>query len=151
LNDSKNVLSGDGRLTVVLCFMFGLLLLDLTFCYHWPLLESKSACISCEQLSFVHPNTLIIENYSETDRKPEPRLFPANVTPFFFTLIPINSADKNLLLTVKGIGPALADDIIEYRDKNGPFKQYSDLKKLKGIGAKRATAFAAAFTFTEVP
>ena len=63
--------------------------------------------------------------------------------------MPINSADKDMLMTVDGIGPALADDIIAYRRQFGPFTSSRDLLNLPGIGPKRAAKFAAAFTFTE--
>lgn len=48
--------------------------------------------------------------------------------------ININSAGKNELDKLAGIGPSLAERIIEYRNNNGPFKEVSDLKKVSGIG-----------------
>ena len=46
----------------------------------------------------------------------------------------INEADMNILQTLNGIGEVKAKAIIDYRDKNGPFKQIEDLKKVSGIG-----------------
>ena len=46
----------------------------------------------------------------------------------------INSATQAQLETLKGVGPAKAKEIIEYRKKNGPFKTVDDLEKVKGIG-----------------
>ena len=46
----------------------------------------------------------------------------------------INSATQAQLETLKGVGPAKAKEIIEYRKKNGPFKTVDDLDKVKGIG-----------------
>lgn len=46
----------------------------------------------------------------------------------------INEADMDILQTLNGIGEVKAKAIIDYRDKNGPFKQIEDLKKVSGIG-----------------
>lgn len=50
------------------------------------------------------------------------------------TLININAASVSELDVLPGIGPVIAGRIVDYRDKNGPFKQLSDLKKVSGIG-----------------
>ena len=65
--------------------------------------------------------------------------------------MPINSADKEMLMTVDGIGPALAEDIIAYRRQFRRFSDSSDLLNIPGIGPKRAARFAKAFIFTEEP
>ncbi len=49
----------------------------------------------------------------------------------------INSADKDLLVQLPGIGPKTADAILEYRKANGEFKSVDDLTNVKGIGAKK--------------
>ena len=48
----------------------------------------------------------------------------------------INQADAKVLTTLKGIGKDRAAKIVEYREKNGPFKNIEDLMKVKGIGKK---------------
>jgi len=48
----------------------------------------------------------------------------------------INTADKAALSSLPGIGPAIAGRIIEYREKNGPFKNVEEITKIKGIGEK---------------
>lgn len=48
--------------------------------------------------------------------------------------VSINKADSEELQTVRGIGPALADRILEYRSANGNFKSLDQLKEVKGIG-----------------
>jgi competence protein ComEA len=35
---------------------------------------------------------------------------------------------------LSGVGPGKAKAIVEYREKNGPFKSADELKKVKGIG-----------------
>lgn len=51
-------------------------------------------------------------------------------------LVNINTADKNALLTLNGIGDKKADQIISYREKQGGFKTIDDLKQVQGIGDK---------------
>ena len=46
----------------------------------------------------------------------------------------INTATQSELEGVKGLGPSKAKTIIEYREKNGPFKSVDELDKVKGFG-----------------
>lgn len=54
-----------------------------------------------------------------------------------FERININRAAYQDLLGLKGITPALAEKIIEYRNENGPFTELRELKMVKGIGERR--------------
>ena len=49
----------------------------------------------------------------------------------------INTASADDLCAIKGVGPKLAEKIIERRNASGPFKDPSDLKKVHGIGKKK--------------
>jgi len=50
--------------------------------------------------------------------------------------VEVNSASLELLTFVSGLGPALATNIIQYRDDNGPFVSRKGLKKVPRLGAK---------------
>jgi len=50
--------------------------------------------------------------------------------------VEVNTASKQLLTYVSGLGPQLAQNIIDYRNENGPFESRRELKKVKRLGAK---------------
>ncbi|WP_295718234.1 Tex family protein [Mucilaginibacter sp.] len=50
--------------------------------------------------------------------------------------VELNTASKQILAYVSGLGPQLAQNIVEYRDQNGAFKQRSQLKKVPRLGEK---------------
>jgi DNA uptake protein ComE-like DNA-binding protein len=120
-------------------------LLDFTSSYYPFFLKENKAVNPCEQLHFVKPNMLIVEKCLEGGGGP----VPAKYTPFLFEPIPINSADRDMLMTVNGIGPALAGNILLYRRQFGQFKTSLDLENLHGVGPKRAAQLASVFTFKE--
>ncbi len=49
-------------------------------------------------------------------------------------VININVANSEALETLPGIGPATAQNIIDYRDENGPFEAIEDIMNVSGIG-----------------
>lgn len=53
-----------------------------------------------------------------------------------FAAVNLNTAGVDELDSVKGIGKAKAQAIVDYRTKNGPFKSVDDLKGVKGFGEK---------------
>ena len=50
--------------------------------------------------------------------------------------VELNTASKELLTYVSGLGPQLAENIVAYRNENGPFRQRNDLKKVPRLGDK---------------
>lgn len=50
--------------------------------------------------------------------------------------VEVNTASKQLLTYVSGLGPQLARNIVEYRNENGPFKSRKDLLKVPRMGEK---------------
>lgn len=50
--------------------------------------------------------------------------------------VEINTASKQLLAFVSGVGPALAQNIIDYRNKNGAFTNRNELMKVQRFGPK---------------
>jgi competence protein ComEA len=51
-------------------------------------------------------------------------------------IVDINTADCDTLETLPGIGPVLAQRILDYREQHGPFSDISELIAVKGIGEK---------------
>lgn len=48
----------------------------------------------------------------------------------------VNTASKHLLTYVSGLGPTLAQNIVDYRTENGPFESRRQLLKVPRMGAK---------------
>ena len=51
-------------------------------------------------------------------------------------LVNLNSATVGQLQTLPGIGAKTAERIVQYREKNGPFKKVEDLMNVQGVGEK---------------
>ena len=52
----------------------------------------------------------------------------------------INRADSSSLQDIPGVGPVLADRIVAYREKHGPFGSVEDLLAVPGIGETKLAA-----------
>jgi uncharacterized protein len=50
--------------------------------------------------------------------------------------VELNTASKQLLTYVSGLGPKLAQSIVEYRNQNGPFNSREELKEVQRLGGK---------------
>lgn len=61
----------------------------------------------------------------------------ASISSYGPSMVNINTADKEQLITLPGIGPKTAQKIIDYRLKSGGFSHIDQLKQIKGIGGKK--------------
>ena len=56
------------------------------------------------------------------------------VTLFAAEEVDINTADKEALMTLSGVGESFAERIINYREQNGAFETVQELTQISGIG-----------------
>ncbi|MDD2305394.1 MAG: Tex family protein [Prolixibacteraceae bacterium] len=60
----------------------------------------------------------------------------------------VNTASQHLLTYISGLGPQLAQNIVDYRKENGPFNSRTEIQKVARMGAK---AFEQAAGFLRIP
>ena len=63
-------------------------------------------------------------------------------------VVNLNTATKDELVALSGIGPSKAQAILDYRAQHGGFKSVEELKDVKGIGARRYERLKADVTVT---
>jgi comEA protein len=74
---------------------------------------------------------------AQTADKPKPQKTKATKTVVGITTpINLNTATVAQLDALPGVGTSTAQRIVEYRQKNGPFKKIEELMNVKGIGEK---------------
>ncbi len=56
------------------------------------------------------------------------------------TSVNINHATREELMELPGIGTALADAILEYREEHGPFTSWDELEAVPGLGPEKLDA-----------
>ena len=69
---------------------------------------------------------------------------------FAADLININTASREELKTLQGIGQVRADAIIKYREAHGPFKSLDELRKVTGISDRIIEANRDNITFQKL-
>lgn len=102
--------------------------------------------VECQQLDFTTLDLVTVACNKTTDNSLLRRKSPY-MTVFFFEPIPINQASFTLLQTVKGVGPKLAQKIVDHKEQFGSFSDKESLEILAGVGEKRARYLATQFTF----
>ena len=108
--------------------------------------DSSSAELMCQQLE-LSPSHLVSVDCDVIVNAPVENGRLSGMAVFSFDPISINQASYELLQTVKGVGPKLAQQIITYRSEVGLFKGIESIKKLTGVGEKRAQYLATQFSF----
>lgn len=93
--------------------------------------EEKIVCASNECVCPDDKNDACISNNTNSSSKKDSTI---NDNVAINTKISINTASKEDLMTLNGIGEAKANAIIEYRTQNGNFKKIEDIKNVSGIG-----------------
>ena len=66
-------------------------------------------------------------------------------------MLDLNTASYDELVSVRGIGPALAARILDYRTARGSFTRVEELLEVEGIGAKSLTVLRKYFTLSPPP
>ncbi len=138
---------GAGQAVVLFCCVLFLTFQIYSFCS--PSFSTKQPV---GDLVVTAPQSLQLGAASER-KKPEDinqSFSPGNYhfSPFFFELIAINYCDKSLLMSIKGIGPSLAESILLTRERRGGYKTAEDLLQVKGIGPGRLRQFTPYFNFS---
>ena len=78
-------------------------------------------------------------------------LVVALATPLADAALNLNTATKDELVALSGIGPAKAQAILDYRVQHGGFKSVDELKDVKGIGARRFEKLKPELTVAPAP
>jgi len=99
----------------------------------YPAAEEASAITGPEQTVFA---------IQENGDSPEAANLPPEVANIFFLPISLNRADKNILSTLPGIGPVLAERIVKRRKEKGPFRSMDELLQVTGVGPGKLAQLA---------
>jgi helix-hairpin-helix protein len=149
INESSQQKEGAGKESIILfCCAFFLLFQSILWLDLFPDPPKQNA-----QLTVLPNQKIVLENVSnltflETtslDSSPETH----QLAPFFFLPVAINYCNKSLLMSVKGIGPGLAESIIQTRKQIGSFSAPEDLLQISGIGPVRLRNFTPYFSFSK--
>ena len=135
LNDLHKEGTGTKAVVLFVCTLF--LIFQL---YSLYLLPQKTGTLG-GYLKVLPECSLSVESLDPTNSSPHSNQSVSfdsqdisHLSPFFFKPIPINFCDKALLMSVRGIGPSLAQKILLARNSKGNFINPEELLEIKGIG-----------------
>ena len=109
--------------------------------FDYSAMDSTFKRISREKLSVDKDSSISFKSFKEsqsnqTKRKKTNHTKTPKKEPLLPSSININTASEKELQKLPRIGPAKAKLILEYRNKNGKFKNVEELLNIKGIGKK---------------
>lgn len=95
-------------------------------------------CIVALYTGCIYSAALFVLNL-EKDRIPPPNYLKTliDIEPVTAIKTSINQANQELLERLPGIGPAIAQRIIDYRKQHGPFTELEQIMNVKGIGKEK--------------
>ena len=105
--------------------------------------ESQLYLTSEKQLFLDKSDAFILSNSADFKLSAQNHTF----APFFFSPLAINHCNKELLMSINGIGPGLAGNILETRHRIGFFSIPEDLLQVNGIGPIRLQKFTPYLSF----
>ena len=98
---------------------------------------TKEANLSNVNLAYTLSDGIKITIPNKKDTNTKNILQSSMVNNIVNDVININQAGIEELVTLSGIGESIAQDIINYRSKNGSFKKKEDIKNVSGIGESK--------------
>ncbi len=113
-------------------------------------LDSNRGILTAQKQQFLAWNgsqIVVIKSKSQAEKYNAENTIPQELCPIFFHPISLNSADKELLVTLPGIGPVTAELIVRKRLELGKIISSEQLMSIKGIGEKTAKVLEQYTTF----
>lgn len=124
--------------TLLLLSLFGILLLALLFHGYEPI-PNDATVFPDYSLSGTIDFFASADSSQENE---EPFFTPSNFKSNYAFQIDLNGAEWSELIILPGIGPKLADKIIDYRKTQGTFRKTEEIQNVKGIGPKKFAKMA---------